>query len=139
MLLPCSAPTRLTSMTTVHIRASASTHPTTTRTWSSRSTRRYGDDESSAAWSTSTHERPDPITRVTAQRPRDEYWHRTGSSERSVGDAVWFVGEPDTSLRQVGLPVRRWRRAWPVHVSERPGWREYTTAVCARCPGAGGT
>src|SRR6266487_435447 len=78
MLLPCSASTRLTSMTTVHIRASASTHPTTTRTWSSRSTRRYGDDESSAAWSTSTHERPDPITRVTAQRPRDEYWHRTG-------------------------------------------------------------
>jgi hypothetical protein len=45
--------------TTVHTRASTSTHPTTTETWSSRSMHRYGEDESSAAWSTSTHEPPD--------------------------------------------------------------------------------
>jgi putative transposase len=43
----------------LHTRASTSTHPTTIQTWSSLSTHRYGEDESSAAWSTSTHEPPD--------------------------------------------------------------------------------
>jgi hypothetical protein len=47
-------------------------HPTMTRTWSSRSMHRYGEDESSAAWSTSTHEPRDSITRAAGHR------HATG-------------------------------------------------------------
>ena len=42
-----------------HIRASISTHPTTTRAWSSRSTPRYRENGSPAASSTSTAGLPD--------------------------------------------------------------------------------
>src|SRR3954470_18541333 len=68
--VPCSAPTSATSTTTVHTRASISTHPTTTQTWSSRSTHQYGEDESSASWSTSTHEPPDPTMRAQVKAMR---------------------------------------------------------------------
>ena len=43
----------------VHIRAGINGRPTTTRAWSCRSTRPYGDDGSSAASSTNTNEQPD--------------------------------------------------------------------------------
>src|SRR2546423_7906699 len=78
MLVQCSAPTSVTSTTIVPIRASTSIRPIMTRTWSSRSTRRYGGHKSSAAWSTSTHEPHDPITRAAGHGPRDEYWRSTG-------------------------------------------------------------
>jgi hypothetical protein len=77
-VVPCWTPTSAISTTIAHIKVSSNTHPTTIRTWSSPSMPRYGEHDSSAAWSTSTHEPPDPITRVTGQRPYDEIWHRTG-------------------------------------------------------------
>jgi putative transposase len=70
MHVPCSARTSGTSTTTVHTRASTSTRPITTPTWSSRSTRRCGADEFSAAWSTNTHGPPDVQTSRSSQAMR---------------------------------------------------------------------
>src|ERR1700737_1675906 len=52
-------PTSATSTPIVHIRAGTNGRPTTTRAWSCRSTRPYGDNVSSAAYSTNTNEQPD--------------------------------------------------------------------------------
>src|ERR1700704_403224 len=52
-------PTSATSTAIVHIRAGINGRPTTTRAWSCQSTRPYGDNVSSAAYSTNTNEQPD--------------------------------------------------------------------------------
>src|SRR4030081_2085539 len=58
----------------VHIRASISIHPTTTRAWSSRSTPRYGENGTSAASSTSTAGLPD-LHENAAHDPRRYIGH----------------------------------------------------------------
>jgi hypothetical protein len=62
--------------TTVHTRASTSTHRITTMWWS-RSTRRCDANESWEAWSTNTHEPPDQIKRIAGHGPCNEFWHGT--------------------------------------------------------------
>jgi hypothetical protein len=52
----------------VHTRASTSTHPATTQTWS-RSTARFGEPESSAESSTNTDERPELVSKATVHWP----------------------------------------------------------------------
>ena len=52
----------------VHTRASTSTHPATTQTWS-RSTARFGEHESSAESSTNTDERPELVSKATVHWP----------------------------------------------------------------------
>jgi hypothetical protein len=68
-----SAHTNATSTTTVHTRASTSTHPTTIQPSSSRSILRYAEDEFSAAWSTNTHGPHDLIDQFAGHSPCKEF------------------------------------------------------------------
>ena len=86
----CSATTNATSTTTVHTKASTSTHQTMTPASSSRSTPRYGEPESSAVSSTSTSERPDPISKAPGHRHESSFGtvhHRAEVPDRAGGGA----------------------------------------------------
>src|SRR5690348_3685839 len=82
------------------------------RTWSSRSTHRYGGHESSVAWSTSTYGRPDLITRAAGHGSCDEYWRSTGcqtgqdrpGTHRSGLVVSYCNGLPAGDARPVGAP-----------------------------------
>src|SRR5437764_8533024 len=84
-------------------------------------------------------ERDVGLGRLTSAQLRTPSTSAGGPSGRSDGDAVWVVGESDTSLREVGLPVCGWGRARPVYLSQCPYRWGDAAAVCARRAGGGGT
>src|SRR3954447_23943447 len=132
MLAAFLATTSVTSTSTAHTRAWTSTHPTTTPTWSLRSTARCGEHDSSAVSSTSTDERPNAISKAPGHLPHNENWHGTGlvsSSERfakrrraSLAQPAGLTGVPLETRSLVGpsgpsseecsIPVDRWEGAY---------------------------